>query len=126
MSKAFRSYMEFQQEFEADHRIPVEPADESQPTDSLDIFCEDIDIFCEANLNLASDAAVQRKQQMQRRLAFVQDLWNDADRFDKIVASGRYLRLCNLTEWISDSDERAWERLKTEVLAARLKTLASR
>jgi hypothetical protein len=126
MSKASRSYTEFQQEFEADHQISADSADGSQTTGSLDIFCEDIDLFCEANLNLASDAAVQRKQQIQRRLAFVQDVWNDAERFDRIVASGRYLRLCNLTEWISDSDERAWERLKTEILAARLKTLASR
>ncbi len=123
MSTASRSYTEFQQDIEADSRSPAAFGDESQP---LDIFCEDIDLFCEANLNLASDAAIKRKQQMQRRLAFVQDVWNDADRFDEIVSSGRYLRLCNLTEWISDCDERAWERVKTEILSARLKTLASR
>jgi hypothetical protein len=126
MSKASRSYNEVQQEFEADQRFSEKPADRSRSVAELDIFCEDVDVFCEANLNLASEATLRRKEQMQRRLSFVQDLWNDAERFDKIVASGRYLRLCNLTEWISDGDEHAWERVKAEVLAARLKTLAAR
>ncbi|MGO9134590.1 MAG: hypothetical protein ACLP8A_11165 [Methylovirgula sp.] len=85
----------------------------------LDMMCEDLDVFCESHINLASEAAVGRKRQMQRRLAFVQSVWNDPERFEQIVTSGRYLKLCNLTEWISDYDERAWERVKTEILAAR-------
>lgn len=85
----------------------------------FDALCEDLDLFCESNIDLASPAAIRRKQQMQSRLAFVQTLWNDANRFDRIVASGRYLKLCHLTEWISDCDEQAWARVKSEILAAR-------
>lgn len=88
---------------------------------TLDLLCEDLDVFCESHIDLASEAALQRKRQMQKRLAFVQGWWNDPERFEQVVTSGRYLKLCNLTEWISDYDERAWERVKSEVLAARAK-----
>ena len=93
--------------------------DEDSAVQYVGILCEDLDLFCESNIDLASHVAIRRKQQMQKRLAFVQTLWNDPDRFDKIVSSGRYLKLCNLTEWISDCDERAWARVKNEILAAR-------
>ena len=86
---------------------------------AFDLLCEDLDVFCENHIDLASYAAIRRKQQTQKRLAFVQDLWNDAERFDKIVSGGRYLKLCHLTEWISDCDEQAWARMKSEILAAR-------
>ncbi|MGB8276583.1 MAG: hypothetical protein WCF20_01415 [Methylovirgula sp.] len=124
MSQGWRTYQEFQQESE-EAGLHAEPADAPQRAGAFDISCEDLDLFCESHLDLASDAAVQRKQQMQRRLAFVQNLWNDSDRFDGVVASGRYLKLCNLTEWISDYDERAWERVKSEILAARQKSASS-
>lgn len=86
---------------------------------AFDLLCEDLDVFCENHIDLASYAAIRRKQQTQRRLAFVQALWNDAERFDNIVSSGRYLKLCHLTEWVSDCDEQAWTRLKSEILTAR-------
>ena len=119
MSQGFRAYQEFhdpEREFEDENAVDVASA--VQRTRDFDMMCEDIDLFCESHLDLASEAALRRKQQMQKRLAFVQDLWNDADHFDAVVASGRYLKLCNLTEWISDSDERAWARVKNEILAA--------
>ncbi len=114
MSQESRSYQEFQ-EF-AD---PQQEESVDTQFRAFDLMCEDLDLFCESHIDLASRAAVQRKEQMQRRLAFVQGLWNDTDRFDQVVASGRYLKLCNLTEWISDYDEQAWERVKSEILAAR-------
>ncbi|HEY1735910.1 MAG TPA: hypothetical protein VGG12_04630 [Methylovirgula sp.] len=86
---------------------------------TFDVFCEDLDVFCESHIDLASYAAIRRKQQTQKRLAFVQNLWNDAERFDQIVSSGRYLKLCHLTEWISALDEQAWSQVKNEILAAR-------
>ncbi len=92
---------------------------------SFEMLCEDLDVFCENHIDLASETALQRKQQMQRRLVFVQSWWNDPERFEQVVTSGRYLKLCNLTEWISDYNERAWERVKSEVLAARDRLLAA-
>src|SRR5271154_3026063 len=85
------------------------------------LFYQDLDEFCEEYAHLASDAALQRKRQTQRRLACAQALWDDPVRFEAIVASGRYLRLRNLIEAISDSDGRAWRRLKNEILAVREK-----
>ncbi len=106
----------------------LEPQDKERAATNIrafDLVCEDLDVFCENHIDLASYAAIRRKQQTQKRLAFVQDLWNDAERFDKIVSSGRYLKLCHLTEWISDCDEQAWTRVKSEILAAR-RTLRAR
>ena len=55
--------------------------------------------------------AYERKQQTQRRLLWLQSLWNDPARFDAIFSSGRYLKLCALLEWASENDEIAGRRL---------------
>ena len=85
---------------------------------SVDVL-QNLDLFCEQHVHLGSDAALQRKRQTQRRLEWVLALWDDRARFEAIVKSGRYLRLCALTETISDSDSRAWRQLKKEILAVR-------
>jgi hypothetical protein len=84
-----------------------------------DIFRQDLDAFCEQHVHLGSDAALHRKRQTQRRLNWILALWDDARRFEAVVKSGRYLRLCALTELLSDGDARAWRRLKNEILAVR-------
>lgn len=84
-----------------------------------DVFCQDLDLFCEQHVHLASDAALRRKIQTQRRLKWILDLWEDAERFEGVVMSGRYRRLCQLMRLVSDSDARAWQRLKREILAVR-------
>jgi hypothetical protein len=117
MTPGFQSYLEFD-----------DPLDERQPADilrgGLGTMCEDPDRFCETHRDLASPAALKRKAQMERRLAFIYDLWNDPDRFDVVVTSGRYLKLCNLLDWISEHDERAEARVKNEILAARRQSAA--
>jgi hypothetical protein len=85
----------------------------------VDVLCQDLDLFCEQYARLASDRALQRKHQTQRRLAWIKALWDDPVRFEAIVASGRYRRLCALTRAISQADARAWQRLKDEILAVR-------
>lgn len=55
--------------------------------------------------------ACERKLQTQRRLLWLQSLWDDEARFDAIVASGRYLKLCAVLEWASENDEIAARRL---------------
>lgn len=83
----------------------------------FDMFCQDLDLFCEQYVELGSEAALRRKQQTQRRLQWIEALWDDPVRFDVVVKSGRYLRLLRLTKSISHSDEQAWARLKREILA---------
>lgn len=86
---------------------------------TANVFCQDLDVFCEEHVNLASDAALRRKLQTQRRLEWILALWDDRARFEAVVTSGRYPRLYRLTEALSDCDERAWRRLKNEILAVR-------
>ena len=67
-----------------------------------------------ARPELSSDSyaeAYKRKQQTHRRVLWLQSLWNEPARFDAIVASGRYLKLCALVEWASENDEIAGRRL---------------
>ena len=58
---------------------------------AIDVFCQDLDLFCEQHVHLGSEAALQRKQQTQRRLEWIKVLWDDPVRFEAIVMSGRYL-----------------------------------
>jgi hypothetical protein len=85
----------------------------------VDVLCQDLDLFCEQYARLGSDAALQRKRQTQGRLAWIKALWDDPVRFEAVVASGRYRRLCALTRAISQADARAWQRLKEEILDVR-------
>lgn len=85
----------------------------------VDVLCQDLDLFCEQYARLGSDTALQRKRQTQRRLAWIKALWDDPVRFEAVVASDRYQRLCALTRAISQADARAWRRLKDEILAVR-------
>ena len=52
-----------------------------------------------------------RKQQTQRRLGWLNGLLEDVAQFDAVVASGRYLKLCAMLEWASESDMAADARL---------------
>jgi hypothetical protein len=56
-------------------------------------------------------AARVRKLQTERRLAWLQGLWDDPACFDAIVASGRYLKLCAMLEWANDINDAASLRL---------------
>jgi hypothetical protein len=108
--------MHASQEFDADR---LDDAEGTGGRGGVDVFCQDLDLFCEQHVHLGSDAALRRKRQTQRRLERIQALWEDPARFEAVVKSGRYLRLCTLTQSISDCDERAWRRLKNEILAVR-------
>jgi hypothetical protein len=59
----------------------------------------------------AYHAARARKLQTERRLAWLQGLWDDPACFDAIVASGRYLKLCAMLEWADDTNNAARLRL---------------
>jgi hypothetical protein len=50
------------------------------------------------------------KGAIRARVDFIQSLWTDESKFEQIVASGRYLQLCLITEQIYD-------RLSAELVA---------
>jgi hypothetical protein len=73
---------------------------------------------CAAHLLLASVGSRGRLQSAARRLARLQHSWDDDRVFEEIVVRGRYLALCALLETAHDHVDRAWERVRSEVLGA--------
>jgi hypothetical protein len=82
-----------------------------------------------ARRDLRSDAytkAERRKLQTRRRVQWLQGVWSDRARFEAIVASGRYLKLCALLEWAAVEDEIAdWrlERIADAAMASRARAV---
>ena len=74
--------------------------------------------LCAAHLLLASVGSRGRLQSAARRLARLQRSWGDDRVFEEIVVRGRYLALCALLETAHDHVDRAWERVRSEVLGA--------
>jgi hypothetical protein len=74
--------------------------------------------LCAAHLLLASVGSRRRLQSAARRLARLQRSWGDDRVFEEIVVRGRYLALCALLETAHDHVDRAWERVRSEVLGA--------
>jgi hypothetical protein len=74
--------------------------------------------MCEAHYALASPAAQARRARNEERLRALQNCWNDGAYFDRLVASGKYLKMCSVLSLASENAERAWSEVKAEVLAA--------
>lgn len=61
--------------------------------------------------NVGEDEALGRRlAQVQRRVATIQRLWDDDAAYERIVASGRYLKLCTVTEQATETAENLRER----------------
>ena len=61
--------------------------------------------------NVGEDEALGRRlAQVQRRVATIQRLWDDDTSYERIVASGRYLKLCSVTEQATETAENLRER----------------
>ena len=74
--------------------------------------------LCEAHVLLASIESRRRLQSAARRLARLQRSWDDDRVFEEIAVRGRYLAFCALLETAHDHVDRAWERVRSEVLGA--------
>jgi len=74
--------------------------------------------MCRHHLAMADPALRMRFEVALARLAQVQSYWDDDDRYEKVVASGRYLKLANATGWATEAAEAAWDRLKLDVFRA--------
>jgi hypothetical protein len=77
-----------------------------------------VEIMCEAHYALASPAAQARRARREDRLRTLQRIWNDDAYFDRLVASGKYLKLCSVLSFATENAERAWGDIKDEVLSA--------
>ena len=79
---------------------------------------ECIEAICEHHYALASPPALARRARAEARLLALQKYWDDEAHFDRVVASGKYLKLCSTLSFASEAAERAWTEVKSEVLAA--------
>ena len=79
---------------------------------------ECVEVMCEEHYALASPAALARRARSEERLRSLQQCWNDDSYFDRLVASGKYLKMCGVLSLASENAERAWIGVKAEVLAA--------
>jgi hypothetical protein len=74
--------------------------------------------LCEAHVLLASVESRRLLQSAARRLTRLQRSWDDDRVFEEIAVRGRYLAFCALLETAHDHVDRAWERVRSEVLGA--------
>jgi hypothetical protein len=74
--------------------------------------------MCEEHYALASPASLARRARSEERLRSLQQRWNDDSYFDRLVASGKYLKMCGMLSLASENAERAWIEVRAEVLAA--------
>ena len=74
--------------------------------------------LCAAHLLLASVGSRGRLQSAARRLARLRRSWDDERIFEEIAVRGRYLAFCAVLETAHDHVDRAWERVRSEVLGA--------
>jgi hypothetical protein len=74
--------------------------------------------LCAAHLLLASVESRRLLQSAARRLARLQRNWDDDRVFEEIAVRGRYLAFCALLETAHDHVDRAWERIRSEILGA--------
>jgi hypothetical protein len=79
---------------------------------------ECVEVMCEAHYALASPAAQARRARREQRLRALQQIWNDDAYFDRVVASGKYLKMCSVLSLATENAERAWGDIKNEVLGA--------
>jgi hypothetical protein len=72
---------------------------------------------CAEHFSLAAPQARRLLHSAARRLACLQRSWDDEEVFEAIAVRGRYLAFCALLESAHDRVDRAWERVRSEILA---------
>jgi hypothetical protein len=81
-------------------------------------FPQCIEAMCEDHYALASPAARARRARSEERLRSLQERWDDEAYFDRLVACGKYLKLCGTLSLAAENAERAWRAIKSEVCIA--------
>ena len=74
--------------------------------------------MCEAHFASAPDSTRARFITAFRRVSLLRDIWSDGERYDAVVASGRYLKLAHATACAEEALDAAAQRLALAVVAA--------
>jgi hypothetical protein len=73
---------------------------------------------CEHHFAMASNAHRTRFLSVVSRLRVLREIWSDEARYDRVVASGRYLKLAHATCCAEEALDIAARRLTLSILAA--------
>lgn len=74
--------------------------------------------MCDVHFACAPHAARARFFAALRRVSFLRSIWSDGERYDAVVASGRYLKLSHATACAEEALDAAAQRLTLAVVAA--------
>lgn len=55
----------------------------------------------------------------------LENLYADAAYLDRVMADGRWLKLCSAIAWASECEERARQAVNTDLMVSRLRDVAS-
>lgn len=80
---------------------------------------------CERHFAQASLRSRERYAVVARRLAAVQEWWDDEARYDAVVESDRWLKLSHATACATDAVDAARERLMLSIFAAQSQSQAA-
>lgn len=73
------------------------------------------EFICERHLQMAIPSSIQRKLQTGARLQWLRSRFDDEDYFDRVVASGRYLKLVEALRFAEETDEAAWGAVRSTI-----------
>ncbi|HUZ66753.1 MAG TPA: hypothetical protein VMU56_03725 [Beijerinckiaceae bacterium] len=72
--------------------------------------------LCAAHSAAASPYLRARFASTMRRRTQIENLWSDAARYEAVVESGRYLKLCDVTQAVLEQTDSAWIRMKLDII----------
>lgn len=72
--------------------------------------------LCDVHWLVASPRLRTRLQSALRRCERLENVWSDVQRYDAVVETGRYLKLCDATQAVMDQTDSAWTRVKLDIL----------
>ena len=87
----------------------------SRPASDDDLRHPD-EAVCAEHARVSSLVLQGRLRTTLRRRDRLESVWADQGRYDAVVESGRYLKLCDATQAAMDNVDSAWIRLKLEII----------
>lgn len=74
--------------------------------------------LCAPHVGAASPRLRARLQTAIRRRDRLESVWADPRRYEAVVETGRYLKLCDATQAVLDQTDSAWMRVKLDIVLA--------
>jgi hypothetical protein len=82
--------------------------------------------LCAFHAQASSPELLSRLQSVVRRSQRLDRIWADEPNYDSVVASGRYLKLCDASRFALDQVDAAWTRLKLDLILTEARRRSAR